>query len=202
MIWYYQIYLNYSGFSGLSDVSEIMAIYTKTGDKGKTSTFGGKRVSKSSKPINAIGAVDELNSFLGIVLAGARQDIKILRYKDIEKKILEIQKNLFTINAILAGAKLVFPKDAVKGLEKQIDEWEGDLPVQKNFLIYGGTKTAAQIYFARALARRAERSLVSFKIPDSRFQILVYMNRLSDYLFMLARIINFRKKIKETIWKK
>lgn len=158
-----------------------MAIYTKTGDKGETGTFAGKRVSKSSQLIRTIGAIDELNSFLGIIGG-----------------LAEVQRNLFTVNAILTGAKLNLPADATKKLEKEIDKTEGNLPVQKNFLIYGGTRRAARIYFARALARRAERELVSLK-PKS--EILVYINRLSDYFFMLARKTNHKKGINEAIWK-
>lgn len=161
-----------------------MAIYTKTGDKGKTGTFFGKRISKSSELIAAIGAMDELNSYLGMVGG-----------------LVEIQKNLFTINAILTGAKLEFPKDATRKLEREIDKWEGSLPVLKNFIIYSGTKKATQIFYARALCRRVERALVALKIPDSRFQILAYINRLSDYLFMLARYTNFKARVKEIVWK-
>lgn len=159
-----------------------MAVYTKTGDKGETGTFGGKRVLKSSKLISAIGSIDELNSFLGIIGG-----------------LTEVQQNLFTINAILTGAKLKLPPEAARKLEKEIDKIEGTLPVQKNFLIYGGTKRAARLYFARALARRAERELVSLRVNSS---ILIYMNRLSDYLFMLGRKENFKAKIKEKIWKR
>ena len=158
-----------------------MPIYTKTGDKGITGMFSGKRVSKSSQLINAIGAVDELNSFLGIV--GGLEDV---------------QKNLFTINANLSGAKLNLPKDASEKLEKEIDEIEKKLPKQKNFLIYGGSSRAAKIYFARALTRRAERELVVLKLGE---EILIYINRLSDYLFILARNVNYNKGVKETVWK-
>lgn len=165
-----------------------MAVYTKTGDKGSTGTFVGKRVLKSSKLISTIGAIDELNSFLGI-----------LGYKD--TKIFEVQRNLFTINAILTGAKLKLPERATKKLEIEIDKIEGTLPVQKNFLIYSGTKKAKELFFARAICRRAERELVALKIPDTRYQILTYVNRLSDYLFMRAREENFKKKIKEIFWK-
>lgn len=158
-----------------------MAVYTKTGDKGTTGTFSGKRVTKSSQLIKTIGAIDELNSFLGIIGG-----------------LTEIQTNLFTINAILTGAKIKLPEDATKRLEREIDKIEGNLPVQKNFLIYGGSKKASQIYFARALCRRSERELVDFK---TKADILIYINRLSDYLFMLARKINHQKGIKESIWK-
>lgn len=162
-----------------------MTVYTKTGDKGKTGTFGGKRISKSSKLIQAIGAIDELNSYLGII-----------------GKLTEIQRNLFTINSILSGAKLGLPKDATKKLEKEIDEMEGTMPVLANFIIYSGTPRATKLYYARALARRAERMLVS--VSDDRHPNLdkiAYLNRLSDYLFTLARFTNFKQKTKEEIWK-
>lgn len=162
-----------------------MTVYTKTGDKGKTGTFGGKRISKSSRLIGAIGAIDELNSYLGII-----------------GKLTEIQRNLFTINSILSGAKLTLPKDATKKLEKEIDEMEGTMPVLANFIIYSGTPRATKLYYARALARRAERMLVS--VSDDRhpnLDKLAYLNRLSDYLFTLARFTNFMKKVKEEVWK-
>jgi cob(I)alamin adenosyltransferase len=158
-----------------------MAIYTKTGDKGTTGTFAGKRIAKSSQLIKVIGTIDELNSFLGIIGG-----------------LIEIQSNLFTINAILTGAKLKFPEDATKKLEKEIDRIEGVLPVQMNFIIYGGNKKAAQIYFARAICRRAERELVVLK---PRPEILIYINRLSDYLFIKGREVNWKKGIKEKAWR-
>lgn len=169
-----------------------MAIYTKTGDRGKTSTFGGKRVSKSSKLISAIGAIDELNAFLGIVgLPAGRQG-----------GLTEIQANLFTINSILSGAKVELPKDATRELEKQIDRWEGTLPVQKNFIFYGGSRKASLLFYARALCRRAERELVALsKLFAINYSLLTYINRLSDYLFMLARYTNFKPKTPEKIWK-
>lgn len=160
-----------------------MSVYTKTGDRGKTSNFDGIRVSKNSKLINTIGSIDELNSYLGIV--GGLDNI---------------QKSLFAINAILAGAKLTFPKKAVKKLENETDKMESDLPIQTKFLIYGGSKRSRQLYFARSLARRAERDLVGLPKLHSTFYILQFMNRLSDYLFVLARYTNFSKKVKEVVW--
>jgi cob(I)alamin adenosyltransferase len=161
-----------------------MSVYTKTGDKGKTGTFNGKRVSKSSSLIGAIGAIDELNSYLGIV-----------------GKLTEIQRNLFTINSLLSGAKLDFPKDATKKLEREIDEMEGEMPVLANFIIYSGVPRATKLYFARALCRRAERLAVKLEIGNWKLEILAYLNRLSDYLFTLARFTNFKKKVKEEVWK-
>jgi cob(I)alamin adenosyltransferase len=168
-----------------------MAIYTKTGDKGQTKVFDKKtgkltQISKTSCKIAAIGAIDELNSFLGIV-----------------GDLNEIQGDLFTINSILAGSKLHFTKSKTKKLEKQIDKWEGTLPVLKNFIFYGGTPKASLIFFARALARKAERSLVEFgKEQKVAPAIMIYMNRLSDYLFMLARSENANFGYKEKAWKR
>ena len=176
-----------------------MSVYTKTGDKGETRVFDKKtgelvKLSKNSCKIRAIGAIDELNSYLGIV----RLEIEI----EFEKDILNIQRNLFTINSILAGGNLRFSKTKTKKLEREIDEWEGKLPVLKNFIIYSGTPKSTQIFYARALCRKAERSVVKLskeqKISDS---ILTYINRLSDYLFMLARFENHKSGVKEEIWK-
>ncbi len=162
-----------------------MTVYTKTGDKGKTGIFGGKRVSKSSRLIGAIGAIDELNSFLGMI-----------------KGLSSIQRNLFTINSMLSGAKLTLPKDAVKKLEREIDEMETKMPVLANFIIYSGTPRATKLYFARALCRRAERILVAASDNNHpNLDRLMYLNRLSDYFFTLARFTNFKKKIKEEVWK-
>lgn len=162
-----------------------MTVYTKTGDKGKTGTFGGKRISKSSKLIQAIGAIDELNSYLGVI-----------------NELIEIQRNLFTINSILSGANLKFPKDATKKLEREIDEMEGKMPILANFIIYSGTGRATKLYYARALARRAERAFVAYSpLSTVHSSLLVYLNRLSDYLFTLARFTNFKKKVKEEVWK-
>jgi cob(I)alamin adenosyltransferase len=177
-----------------------MAVYTKTGDKGSTKVFDKKTgeltgIRKDSCHIKTIGAIDELNSFLGIV--NSHYDNSYYR-----SKIERIQGNLFTINSILAGSKLKFSKSETTKLEKQIDEWEGGLPVQTNFIYYGGTPVSAQIYYARALCRKAERSLVSYSSQYTvDHSLLTYINRLSDYLFMLARSVNFESKTPEKFWK-
>lgn len=177
-----------------------MAIYTKTGDEGNTKVFDKKSgelrpISKSSCKIASIGAIDELNSYLGVVKSTTAD-------KEVIKKVEEIQSNLFTINSILAGGKLNFSKLKTKKLERQIDAWEGTLPVLKNFIFYGGSPLASQVFYARALCRKAERLLVGYsKIYKVSPTIFIYINRLSDYLFMLARNINFTLKVKETAWR-
>lgn len=161
-----------------------MSVYTKKGDKGKTSVLGGKRISKNSKVINAIGAIDELNSYLGIIWG-----------------LESIQKNLFTINSILAGSDLKLPPNATKKMEIEIDKTEGKLPVLKNFIIYSGTSRAKRLFFARSICRRAERILVCLpNIQKNNPEILKFINRLSDYLFTMARSENYSKKIKELTW--
>jgi cob(I)alamin adenosyltransferase len=177
-----------------------MSIYTKKGDKGETKVFDKKTgklviLRKDACKIEVIGVIDELNSFFGIIKSDSND-------KNLQNKIEEIQGNLFTINSILAGSKLSFSKAKTTKLEKEIDKWEEVLPVQKNFIYYGGGKTSSLLFNTRAICRRAERSLVSFtkenKISDS---ILAYFNRLSDYLFILGRAVNFKEGIKEKFWK-
>jgi len=176
-----------------------MTIYTKRGDKGETSLLNRlssqkKRIPKASSRISAIGAVDEVNSFLGIIASNADPELrKILR---------EIQKELFLIGSILAGAKLRFYSTKIKRLEKQIDEMDKILPPLKNFVFPGGTEIGAQLHFSRSLARRTERAVVRLSKKERvKPQIIRYLNRLSDFLFMLARKVNSDAKIKEEIWK-
>lgn len=162
-----------------------MSVYTKKGDKGKTSILDGERISKNSKIINTIGAIDELNSYLGVI-GGLKK----------------IQKNLFTINSILAGSKLKLPKNVIRNLENEIDKMESKLPVLKNFIIYSGVSRARKLFFARSICRRAERNLVSVSNTHSTgLSILQFLNRLSDHLFTLARYENYTKKVKESLWK-
>lgn len=177
----------------------FVAIYTKKGDKGKTSLFSkhpasATHVSKDSLRIKAIGAIDELDSFLGLAKSFCL-DIKL------QKIISSLQEDLLTIGSILAGSNLRFSKTKIKKLEKMIDKWEGQLPRLSNFILPGGTPLGAQLHVCRSVARRGEREITSLseveKVPDL---IKAYMNRLSDFLFMLARLTNSNQKIKEDIW--
>jgi cob(I)alamin adenosyltransferase len=178
-----------------------MAIYTKKGDKGKTSLFNNqtkntRRVSKDSLVIKAIGAVDEVNSYLGVIVSESKD-------KNLEDILRKIQKNLFTINASLSGAKIDLDKKETINLEKMIDDLEGSLPVLANFILPGGTRVAAKLMYARTLARRAERCTISLKRRKKVNQeVLRYLNRLSDYIFMLARKENYRRGVKWIIWSK
>lgn len=178
-----------------------MAIYTKRGDRGETALYdplaaSTKRIPKDSLIIGAIGAVDEANSFLGVVLSGNSD-------RNLQKILKEVQNNLFNVGAILAGARLRFPISKTKKLERVIDRLEAKLPVLKTFILPGGSETAANLFFARALVRRAERAIVALsKTQNTSPQILIYINRLSDFLFMLAREQNAKTGMKEECWKK
>lgn len=171
-----------------------MSIYTKKGDRGKTNSYSSKKLTKDSLKIQAIGTIDEVNSFLAIVVSGTTSELR--------KDLKEIQKDLFTIGSILAGAKLRFNISKVKRLEEQIDELEKGLPRLRNFILPGGSLEGAQLHFARTLTRRAERTIVALGRKEKiKPQIPIYLNRLSDFLFILARKVNYDKGIKEEIWK-
>ena len=185
-----------------------MKIYTKTGDKGKTGLFGGTRVSKNNIRIESYGTVDELNSHIGLV---GDQEIDS-HYKNI---LRIIQKNLFTIGSILATepekATLKSGKqrlDIVKItsqdislLEKEIDEMNSSLPAMTNFILPGGHQTVSFCHIARSVCRRAERIVVALnEIEPIHTETLTFLNRLSDYLFVLARKLSHDLKAEEIKW--
>jgi len=179
-----------------------MSIYTKFGDKGKTSLYGGKTVSKASLRVNTYGTLDELNSFLGVVLSGKSE-------KKVEKELKIIQNDLFEIGASLASPATNkqavlgnYLKKRVTDFEKEIDSLTKKLPELENFILPGGGKTGSNLHFARTLARRAERRVVELSEKEKiNPQILIYLNRLSDLLFTYARFINHKEKKKEILWK-
>jgi cob(I)alamin adenosyltransferase len=165
-----------------------MNIYTKKGDKGETTTAGGKRVLKCDFNIEAVGEIDELNAALGMI-----------KLPETEK----IQEDLFGIGAIISGRKVFsikYLEFRVKEMEKEIDRMWKEMPQLKNFIFFGGSEEASLIFFARAVARRAERGVVALR-RDDLTEVVKYLNRLSDYLFCLGRWVNFKKGIKERVWK-
>ncbi len=179
-----------------------MSVYTKFGDKGKTSLYGGKTVSKASLRVNTYGTLDELNSFLGVVSAG-------LKDKVIQKSIIRIQNDLFEIGATLASLSKnkerkfnLYLEERVMEFEKEIDSLTKKLPNLENFILPSGSKAGASLHYARTLARRSERRVVELSEKERiNSQILVYLNRLSDLLFMYARQINKKDKKKEILWR-
>jgi len=177
-----------------------MPIYTKRGDGGKTGMFisgkSGKdvRVYKDSLKVRVLGSLDELNSFLGITISFSNMPEITLHLK-------EVQKNLFTIGSIAAGSELRFSVLQTKKLEKIIDDAEKRLPALTKFILPGGNVFASHLHYARSVARRAERMMVALSRKEGvKPQILTYLNRLSDYLFMMARLANYNKIIEEEVW--
>lgn len=177
-----------------------MKIYTKKGDSGNTSLFGGQRVSKSSKRIDSYGTVDELNSILGMVIS--------FGISEKGAEFLEtIQQQLFVLGADLAtpASKDVrierIGHSEVKFLEKAIDEMEEDLEPLKNFILPGGANAGATLHFARTVCRRAERITVECRHEEEISEVaIMYINRLSDFLFVLARYENKQAGTRETGW--
>lgn len=176
-----------------------MPIYTKKGDKGETGLFSSTgekiRVSKDSLVVEAIGVIDEANSFLGICLAFCDNPSRVRFIKD-------IQVNLFTVNSILAGSDLKFNKSKTTRLEKEIDKIDLKIPRLTSFVMPEGTLFAAHLMYARTLARKAERRVAALnKIEKVHPNIVMYLNRLSDMIFTLFREANFDAGVKETYWK-
>lgn len=175
-------------------------IYTKTGDKGETSLFGGKRLPKSHIRIEAYGTVDELNSYIGLVRDCVEND-------QIRLILKEIQDRLFTIGANLAsdpGKNMITPdifEADVKLLENEIDRMNENLPVLKNFILPGGHQHISYCHIARCVCRRAERLVVALNLEEKVEPIVIhYLNRLSDYLFVLSRQIGNDLGIEEITW--
>ena len=182
-----------------------MKIYTRKGDAGQTSLLGGEQVSKQEVQINAYGNVDELNAYLGYV----RDQKYTAKHHTF---LLNIQETLFTLGSWLAvGQKttLALPNmdnNCVQKLETEIDRLEKTLPPLKNFLLPGGHPSVSTLHIARCVCRRAERSCVAYlndltQVNETLALGLKYLNRLSDYLFVLARSVGQEHKIQEIPWK-
>ena len=183
--------------------AEKMSVYTRFGDKGKTSLYAGKTVSKASLRVNTYGTLDELNSYLGVILSKTKD-------KKLKKSLNEVQNDLFEIGAALASESTVKHKflskdlkERVLGFEKEIDSLTKKLPELENFILPGGGVTGASLHFARTLTRRVERRVVELSEKEKVLaEVIIYLNRLSDLLFTYARNINYKEKQKEIIWSK
>lgn len=176
-------------------------IYTKTGDEGQTALFGGKRLPKSHLRIECYGTVDELNSFLGLVRDRTEDE-------HVRGILFEIQNRLFDLGANLASdPSKNFPSPTVgqtdiQLLEHEIDEMEATLPPLKNFILPGGHPTVSHCHVARCVCRRAERLVVALNMEEPVSpEVLKYLNRLSDYLFVLARKLGQNLGASEVVWK-
>ena len=178
-----------------------MKIYTKTGDGGSTSLFGGGRVGKDDARVHAYGEVDELNSVLGLARAEGLATL--------DPFVAELQRQLFTVGSVLAT-----PKDSkaaahipqvqqawIDAMEAAIDGYDAELPPLTSFILPGGMKSAAYFHLARTVCRRAERAVVPLHrdgLVDA--PVVVYLNRLSDLLFAMARYANFKAGAKDVPW--
>ena len=181
-----------------------LKIYTKTGDLGKTSLIGGRKVLKSNRRIEAYGTVDELNSFIGLSL----DHINVIPLHNV---LREVQDRLFTIGSALAcdpekETKLKIPdlhEEDVALLENEIDKMNDELPAMKSFILPGGHVAVSTLHVARCVCRRAERVCVGLqkKKEDVGPLVIKYLNRLSDYLFVLARFAAYKSGVEEIPWK-
>ncbi len=177
-----------------------MKIYTKTGDKGKTSLYGGTRISKSHLRIDSYGNTDELNSFLGLLISKTPDNAQL-------PLLIQIQNQLFVIGSQLAAGndhdfKLPEIKDEdIENLEVAIDEMNEVLPKLKHFVLPGGDEAISYAHVCRTITRRAERAVVALSLVEKIDDInIIYLNRLSDYFFVLARYIAHCHGVAEVKW--
>ena len=176
-------------------------IYTRTGDKGETGLVGGARVPKDSLRVDAYGNVDELNSALGIVRA-------FLNDGELDNLLAELQRDLFVVGADLASTPEAqlrniprISSEKITAMERTIDMFEAQLPPLKAFILPGGGVAGSLLHNARTIARRAERRIVTLsKTEPINEELVPYMNRYSDLLFVVARVANHREKKAETEW--
>jgi len=179
-----------------------MRIYTKTGDAGDTALFDGTRVSKADPRVDAYGEVDELNAWLGLVRANAPGP-------DIDALLVHIQRDLFAMGALLADprhriadrvTKAALGEADIARLEQAIDIFEAELPVLRRFILPAGAVAGAMLHLARTVCRRAERRIVALGRDEVDPIAVTYMNRLSDLLFVMARLVNHRAGAPEAEW--
>lgn len=177
------------------------AIYTRTGDKGNTSLVGGKRVSKSSDQLEAYGDIDELNSCLGYLAS------LIPQQEELQDRIRRIQNELFTLGGIMASESgsisMQIPSEWIANLEHQIDSMTEELSPIEQFIIPGGSAGSCYAQVCRTVCRRSERSVVRFVVPNelAGYEATIhYLNRLSDWLFVLARLLNKSEGYSDFYW--
>lgn len=179
-----------------------MRIYTKTGDSGETGLFDGTRVSKSDPRVDAYGHVDELSAWIGLVRADTPPP-------DVDDRLAGIQRDLFALGAMLADPARKIAKrvdkasvdaDSVTALEGAIDAFEDELPPLRRFIFAGGSPAAAKLHLSRAVCRRAERAVVGLGAGAVDPLVVQYLNRLSDLLFVMARLVNYRAGVSEVEW--
>ncbi len=179
-----------------------MKIYTKTGDRGDTSLYGGQRVPKDALRIEAYGTVDELNSVLGLARAENTDTHIDGILEAIQNDLFELGADLATPQSVERGKVTRMESRDVQGLEKVIDDLQERLKPLRSFILPGGSPVAARIHFARTVCRRAERTVVRLsRNEDIGDTVMIYLNRLSDLLFVLARYANARAGVPEVKWR-
>lgn len=177
--------------------NRLSKIYTKTGDSGTTGLGDGSRISKASLRINAIGEIDELNCNLGLLL---NHELRT----DMRKLIIDIQHDLFVLGGELSipGSKFV-EEDSIKKLENAIDLYNEEIPALKEFILPGGSPAASAAHLCRAVCRRAERAILEIESSESiNSDLTSYINRLSDFLFVVARIVSKDSSVGEVLWQR
>lgn len=178
-----------------------MKIYTRRGDRGETALFGAGRVPKDDPRVAAYGAIDETSAWIGVARAHLDDPAA-------DAALARVQGELFVVGAILAtpdparrkGGKFELPEDRIRALEEEIDGWEADLPQLVSFVLPGGAPAGALLHAARTVCRRAERTIVGLAAGDLPPTLLPYVNRLGDWLFVLARRANARAGKAEETW--
>ena len=185
----------------------ITKVYTKTGDRGDTQVAAGVSISKGSQRIEVIGGIDELNASIGLCVSQIREDSD---FEWLLQSALRIQNELFNLGSQLAVLAVhrrentpLITDEATTKLESEIDMINADLPRLSSFILPGGTEAASRFHFSRTICRRVERTLVTLKdeVDDFEPVTLIFLNRLSDWLFVMARYCNFIKNYPETLWK-
>ncbi|TCK19275.1 ATP:cob(I)alamin adenosyltransferase [Thiogranum longum] len=174
----------------------LSKIYTRTGDNGETGLGDGSRVSKDAFRIEAIGTIDELNSLIGVMLSGEMPE-------EIRAELTEVQHQLFDLGGELSiPGHTILEAAAAEQLEQQLDALNASLPMLKEFILPGGCTAAAHCHLARSVCRRAERRLITLAGTESINPAAVqYINRLSDYLFVLARHLNRSARVPDVLWR-
>lgn len=188
----------------------ISKVYTKVGDKGSTYLIGNEKVPKNDLRVESYGQIDELNVLIGHCSRHLKSFPEIDNYSYISKRLISIQNELFNLGTVLASLGTSntndnLPKienDDIILLEKDIDDMNGELDPLKSFVLPGGNDLTLYIHSARVMCRKSERSVVSVlsKYPDTDITVLRYLNRLSDYLFVLGRLISLKLDIAENLW--
>jgi cob(I)alamin adenosyltransferase len=177
-------------------------IYTRTGDSGETALLGGTRVSKAAPRVAAYGDVDELNAWLGLVRASGPD-------AQLNEMLERLQRDLFAIGARLADptgivadrvAKAAVTPEVIARLEEWIDRLDTEVPALRRFILAGGSPSGAALHVARTVCRRAERSVVALGPDQVEPDVIIYLNRLSDLLFVMARVANHRQGSAESEW--